>query len=43
VFGIGMIAMEAMLFHSTRQYYLKKSSNDFSLIFDERQLLADLK
>jgi len=34
VFGIGMIAMESMVFNSPRRYYTNQSTSDFSLSFD---------
>lgn len=43
VFGIAMIALEAMLFNSTRRYYSTPSSNDYSLQFDDKLLKKDFK
>lgn len=38
-----MIAIEAMLFNSTRRYYSSCSSNDYSLNFDEKLMKQDFK
>lgn len=43
IFGIGTIALEAMLFNPTRRYYLNNSENDFSLTFDTKQLDVDFQ
>lgn len=43
VFGIAMIALEAMLFNSTRRYYSNCSSNEYSLNFDEKLLKKDFR
>jgi serine/threonine protein kinase len=43
VFGIAMIALEAMLFNSTRKYYSNCSSNEYSLTFDERLMRKDFR
>ena len=38
-----MVALEAMLFNSTRKYYSSLSTTDHSLIFDENLLKRDFK
>jgi hypothetical protein len=43
VFGIAMIALEAMLFNSTRRYYSSHSANDCSFAFDQKLLSKDFK
>ncbi|CAM5999413.1 unnamed protein product [Sphagnum balticum] len=43
VFGIAMVALEAMLFNSTRKYYLSNCSNELNLTFDEKQLKTDIR
>ena len=41
IFGIGMVAMQAMIFNSTRKYYLNECEGDHTLSFDNKQLKTD--
>lgn len=41
IFGIGMVALEAMLFNPTRRYYLDQADKENSLSFDHKQFKAD--
>jgi hypothetical protein len=43
VFGVGMVALEAMLFSSTRRYYASLSSNEHAFSFDQKLLRKDFK
>jgi serine/threonine protein kinase len=43
VFGIGMVALEAMLFNSTRRYYSNLSNNEYALAFDQKLVRKDFK
>lgn len=43
VFGIAMVALEAMLFNSTRRYYSNLSNNEHALAFDQRLLEKDFR
>ena len=43
VFGIGTIALEAMLFNPTRRYYLNENEQGNSLQFDAKQLKNDFR
>jgi hypothetical protein len=42
VFGVAMVALEAMLFNSPRRYYLTQDS-EFALAYDERRFRSDFR